>query len=461
MNNQMKQHEITMPHNTELEKAVLGAILIESSAIVEVIDELDKDSFYAFEHQAIYEACFQLHSEGTTVDPVLVSQELRKKKKLEAAGGMGYLGLLMNDINSSLNIVKHAKSLKEYQIRRKLIRVGYQMLKAAQDETHDVLELLNDSQFQLQDTVNRNCGQPIKSLADLQEEVLQELDEYQNNPHGMSGLPSGLHLLDMATSGWQKGDLILLAARPAMGKTSLMCSIARNVTGDLQQPVGVFSLEMQSKKLYHRLACAEAGYSFSDVTGKRLQPYEWDRLKGCVRQLAAYPMHIDDTGAISFQELRAKAIRLKERHEIKLLMIDYIQLITTKGKKFGTREQEVAHISGQLKKLAKELDMPIIALSQLSRAVEARDKKRPRLSDLRESGSLEQDADLVMFLYRPEYYGIKEDASGASTKDVAEVIIAKHRNGTPDDIPLKFNGHLTRFENWPQDDFTTDVEVST
>ena len=459
MNNQMKPYEITMPHNAELEKAVLGAILSESSAIVEVIDELDKDSFYAFEHQAIYEACFQVHADGTPVEPVMVSRKLRKIRKLEAAGGMAYLGYLVTEVNTSLNIAKHAKSLKEYQIRRKLIRVGHQMQKTAQDETHDVLELLNDSQFQLQDTVNRNCGQSVKSLADLQENVLQELREYQENPHGMSGLPSGLHLLDMATSGWQKGDLILLAARPAMGKTSLMCSIARNVTGDLQQPVGVFSLEMQATKLFIRLACADAGYSFADVMGKRLQPHEWDRLDDFVRQTGTYPMYIDDTGSIPLQELRAKAIRLKERHGIKLLMIDYIQLITTQGIKFGTREQEVAYVSGQLKNLAKELDMPVIALSQLSRAVETRDKKRPRLSDLRESGSLEQDADLVMFLYRPEYYGIKEDASGASTKDVAEVIIAKHRNGDPDDIPLKFNGHLTRFENWAQDDFTTDANV--
>lgn len=452
-NNLIKKGEVKMPKDLSVEQALLGAIINEPLTMAEVMDILEVKSFYQTEHQIIYEAIFTLYAAGEKPDLITLSHQLRATGKLELAGNLKYLMFLSREVSLALNATKYARILQEMQIRRQMIVLGNQLSKSAQDITHDVFDLLGDSQRELQKTVHDTCGKPHKSLGDLQEKTLQELHSMQTSSHGMSGLPCGLHQLDMATSGWQKSDLILLAARPAMGKTSLMCNIARNVAVDMQQAVGIFSLEMQAVKLYLRLACGEAEYSYQDLTSQNLQPTEWDSLADQVRQLAKYPMFIDETPAIPIQELRAKAIRLKEMYDIKLLLIDYLQLITTGGMKFGTREQEVTYISGTLGKLAKELDIPIIALSQLSRALESRPDKRPRMSDLRESGSLEQDADMILFLYRSEYYGINEDASGHSTKGQAEVIIAKHRNGGPQTIPLKFNNKVMRFDNWLDDDF--------
>ncbi|EAY28368.1 replicative DNA helicase [Microscilla marina ATCC 23134] len=451
----MEKQEVKMPHDVFTEQTLLGTLINEPVTMVEVIDILEVESFYRTEHQVIYEAIFELYAAGENIDLITLSHQLRATSKLEMIGSAKYLIFLSREVSLALNTVKYARILQEMQIRRQMIALGNQLSKSAQDITHDVFDLLSDTQHQLQKTVNGTCGKPFHSLSDLQENTLQELHNYQHSPHGMSGLPCGLHRLDMATSGWQKSDLILLAARPGVGKTSLMCTIARNVAVDVQQAVGIFSLEMQSVKLYLRLACAEANYSYQHLTNQSLQAADWERLNDQVRQLASHPIFIDETPGISIQELRAKAFRLKEMYNIKLLLIDYLQLITTGGMKFGTREQEVTYISASLKKLAKELDIPVIALSQLSRALESRSDKRPRMSDLRESGSLEQDADLILFLYRNEYYGIAEDASGAPTQGHTEVIIAKHRNGNPETIPLKFDNGGMRFENWQENDFVT------
>lgn len=440
------------PQAIEFEESVLGALMIEKDALLGVIEILKPRSFYKPAHQEIYSVVFMLFSEGNPVDILTVTQKLREINKLEMVGGAAYIMKLTSLVNSAANIEYHARIINEQAIKRELITITACIQKQAFDESQDVFNLIDKARTELLEVEDfKRSG---FSARDIGVEVKAWLLEHKSSDV-YSGVLTGLYSLDRVTIGLQSSDLIILAARPAMGKTSLATSIANNVAVNANQGVAIFSLEMSYKQLFMRLACGDVGISFDRVKKKQLSDAEWETLFLAIDELSKAPIFIDDTSDISIMELKAKAKKWKIQHDIKLIIVDYLQLLSGKNK--GNREQEIASISRGLKQLAKELDVPVIALSQLSRAVEARGgDKRPQLSDLRESGSIEADADMVWFLYRAEYYGITEDELGASTNGIAELIIAKHRSGALETIPLGFDGKFTKFYNLDEDDFIKD-----
>lgn len=438
------------PQAVDLEEVVLGAMMIDKKGVDEVVDILSPEAFYKEAHSNIFEAIYFLFESGEPVDLLTVSSQLKKEKKLEAVGGDYYLVQLTQKVSSSAHIEFHARIILQKYIQRSLIRISNEIIKEAFDESTDVFDLLDSAESKLYDVAQGNIKTSTQTAQSLVLQAKQRIEDISNK-EGLSGIPSGFDKLDMLTSGWQPSDLIIVAARPGMGKTALTLSMARNIAVGQNIPVAFFSLEMSSVQLITRLISSETGLDSRTLRTGNLETHQWEQLNVKVKALEKAPLFIDDTPSLSIFDLRAKARRLASKHGIKLIIVDYLQLMTAAtNNKSGNREQEISTISRNLKALAKELEVPVIALSQLSRAVETRGgSKRPLLSDLRESGAIEQDADIVSFIYRPEYYDIEEwdDEERTPTQGQAEFIVAKHRNGASDTIKLKFIGALGRFEN--------------
>jgi len=439
------------PQALDLEEVVLGAMMIDKKGVDEVIDMLSPDAFYKDAHKYIFEAIFKLFESSEPIDLLTVSSQLKKDSKLDIAGGDFYLISLTQKVSSSAHIEFHARIILQKFIQRSLIRISNEIIEDSYDETKDVFDLLDRAEARLYEVTQGNIKRSSETSQELVRQAKKKIEEISNK-EGISGVPSGFDKLDKLTSGWQESDLIIIAARPGMGKTALALSMARNIAVNQNIPVAFFSLEMSSIQLITRLISSETGLSSQKLRTGRLEKHEWEQLNVKVKALEKAPLFIDDTPSLSIFDLRAKSRRLSSQHGIKLIVVDYLQLMTTGGgmKGSGNREQEISTISRNLKALAKELSIPVIALSQLSRAVETRGgSKRPLLSDLRESGAIEQDADIVAFIYRPEYYKIDEwdDEERTPTEGQAELIVAKHRNGGLDSIRLKFIPHLGKFEN--------------
>ena len=445
------------PQAIPLEEAVLGAIMLDKNAMPIVLDILRPDSFYLYAHQLIYEAMLKLFEKTHPIDLLTVHEELKLEGTLEEIGGSNYLVDLTNKVASAANIEYHARIIAQKHIQRELIRVSTGIINDSFDDTIDVFELLDDAERNLFNITQKNLNRGFEQIGSLAVKAQKQLEELSQKAEGIIGIPSGFIYLDRITSGWQRSDLIIVAARPGMGKTSFTLSLAKNAAQDYKKPVAIFSLEMSNVQLVQRLISMESEISSRKLRNGQLEAHEWQQLHSAVEKLSEVPIFIDDTPAINIFELRAKARRLKMQHDVELIIIDYLQLMSGNldNKRSGTREQEISSISRALKSLAKELSIPVIALSQLSRAVETRGgEKRPQLSDLRESGAIEQDADIVSFIYRPEYYDITQDEAG-SVKGIAEIIIAKHRNGPLDTVRLRFIDQFAKFVNLDEFDFSS------
>lgn len=438
------------PQAVEVEEVVLGALMIDKKGVDEVIDILQPDAFYKPAHQLIFEAIDILFKGTQPVDLLTVSAQLKKMGKLESVGGEFYLIRLTQKVSSSAHIEFHARIVLQKFIQRSLIKIASEIIEDSYDEGTDVFDLLDTAESKLYQVAENHIKRSTTTAQELVIEAKKRIEEIANK-EGLSGIPSGFPRLDELTSGWQPSDLIIIAARPGMGKTALTLSMARNMAIDHNIPVAFFSLEMSSVQLITRLISSETHLSSEILRTGNLKKYQWEQLNVKVKDLEKAPLFIDDTPSLSIFDLRAKARRLSSQYGIKAIIVDYLQLMTAgASQKGGNREQEISTISRNLKALAKELNVPVIALSQLSRAVETRGgSKRPLLSDLRESGAIEQDADIVSFIYRPEYYDIEEwdDNERTPTMGQAEIIVAKHRNGGLDNIRLKFIGELGKFES--------------
>ncbi len=439
------------PQAIDLEEAVIGAMMIDKKGVDDVIDILHADAFYKPAHRFIYLAIFKLFENSEPIDLLTVSNQLKKDEKLEAVGGDFYLINLTQKVSSAAHIEFHARIILQKYIQRRLISISTEIITNSYDETVDVFDLLDDAESKLFDITQGNLKKSSEAAENLVNQALKKIEEISNK-EGMSGVPTGFTKLDALTSGWQPSDLVILAARPGMGKTAFVMSMAKNMAIDFNIPVAIFSLEMSSVQLITRMISSETGISSEKLRKGNLETYEWEALNVKVKNLSNAPVFIDDTPSLAVFDLRAKARRLASQHGVKLIIIDYLQLMTagSQTKSSGNREQEISTISRNLKALAKELNIPVIALSQLSRAVETRGgSKRPLLSDLRESGAIEQDADIVSFIYRPEYYGLTEwdDEERTPCEGQAEFIVAKHRNGGLDNIKLKFEGRLAKFSD--------------
>ncbi len=439
------------PQAVELEEAVLGALMLEKDALTSVIDILKPECFYKEAHKKIYEAIQQLFSESEPVDILTVTQRLRKNATLDYVGGPYYISSLSNRVSSSANTEYHSKIILQKHIARELIRISTETITDAYEDTTDVFDLLDKAETNFFKIADGNIIKSYDKMSTLLKQAIGQIETAASKADGgLTGVPSGFTEMDRLTNGWQKSDLLILAARPGMGKTAFVLSMARNMAVDFKRPVAIFSLEMSSLQLVARLISSETGLSNEKLKRGNLEPFEWEILHSRIARLAEAPLFIDDTAQLSVFELRAKCRRLAQQHNIQCVVIDYLQLMTVGGSDGGrgNREQEISTISRSLKALAKELSIPVIALSQLSRQVEQRGgDKRPQLSDLRESGAIEQDADMVMFIYRPEYYGLTEDANQRSTAGVAQIIVAKNRHGKTTDIDLKFIDRLGKFED--------------
>src|ERR1700748_856295 len=438
------------PQAIDLEEAVLGALMLEKDALSSVIDILNPQVFYVDKHQKIFHAIHVLFEKSSPVDILTVTAQLRNQGELEMIGGAYYITELTNRVASAANIEFHSRIIIQKFIQRELIRISTETVQLAYEDTTDVLDLLDKAEKNLFEIAQNNLRRDSRKMDDLMHETLKEIEALKDKKDGLTGVASGFTELDRMTSGWQKSDLVILAARPAMGKTAFVLSCARNAAVDFHKPVVVFWLEMSSVQLVNRLISGETHIEKEKIRKGQLEEWEWQQIHSKIGRLEQAPLIIDDTPALNIFEFRAKCRRLKSQHDIQLIIIDYLQLMQGKsgdGKGGGNREQEIGSISRALKSVAKELNVPVIALSQLSRAVENRPgaSKRPMLSDLRESGSIEQDADMVLFLYRPEYYGLTEDENGNPTSGVGEVIIAKHRNGETGNVRLKFVGKYVKF----------------
>jgi replicative DNA helicase len=433
------------PQALDLEEAVLGAIMLEKDAILTVLDILVPESFYKEAHQQVYEVAQSLSRKEKPIDLLTVTEELRRLEKLETVGGASFIAQLTSRVGSAAHLEYHARIVAQKYIQRELIRVSSDIQERAYDEGTDVDDLLDYSERELLNIAEGHIKKETVKIAALLKKAIEQIDEAGKREDSLSGVPSGFTKLDRITSGWQKSDLIIVAARPSMGKTAFVLSMARNMAVEHNRPVAFFSLEMSSIQLVNRLIIGETQLPSDKIRTGRLENYEWEQLEYKIKDLEKAPIYVDDTPAISIFEFRAKCRRLKQKYDIQAVVIDYLQLMTG-SRETGSREQEVSNISRSLKSVAKELDIPVIALSQLNRSVEMRSgNKRPQLSDLRESGAIEQDADLVIFIHRSEYYGLDVDDEGNSLKGIAEIIVSKHRNGPVGEVRLKFIREFAKF----------------
>ena len=437
------------PQALELEEAVLGALMIDNESLSDTIDSLQPEYFYKPDNQKIFEAIINLFNNSKPVDILTVSEELKRMDALDSVGGMIYISQLTNNISSSSNTEFHARIIAEKFIKRSLISISNNIIGDAFNDTIDIFDLLNTAEEKLFNVTEGTLRKSYDKMSVLIKGALDNIEVLRQKEDGLSGVPSGFTKLDRVTSGWQNSDLIIVAARPGMGKTAFALSMARNIAINHEKAIGFFSLEMSSEQLVSRLIASEAELSASKLRRGDLKDYEMVQLHEKIKQLSDAQIYIDDTPALTVFELRAKARRLVKNHNVEIILIDYLQLMSAGGNA-GNREQEISTISRSLKGIAKELKIPVIALSQVNRGVESRTgtgSKRPMLSDLRESGAIEQDADIVTFIYRPEYYKIYEWDNGDDSRSQAEIIIAKHRNGALDNIRLKFTAEFAKFSD--------------
>lgn len=440
-----------MPQALEMEKAVLGALMIDKDAYLEVCDLLRPESFYEPRNQMVYEAIQRLTMEQSPVDVLTVTDKLGKMGKLDEVGGPGYVAELSSRVASSANIEYHANVVAEKYLSRQMIHYVGVIGKKTFDETYEIKDVIQEAESILFELTQKNMKKDYSVLAPILDNAIKIVEKAHSNIGGLTGISTGYYKLDDMTCGLQNSDLVIIAGRPAMGKTAFALSLAKNIAADQKIPMAFFSLEMSDVQLANRLISNACGIDSKKLQSGQLDRLEWDRLDKHLGILTDAPLYIDDTEALSVMDLRTKARRLKQEHDIRLIMIDYLQLMTANGMRYNNRQEEVSLISRSLKGLAKELNIPVLALSQLNRGVESREGvegKRPQLSDLRESGAIEQDADMVVFLHRPEYYKIYQNENGTiDYRGKAEVIIAKHRKGATDTIMMVFRGEYTRFEN--------------
>ncbi len=444
------------PQAVEVEEAVLGAMLIEHEAATIALQQLQSEDFYKPAHRHIFETLHDLYERDNPLDLLTVENELRDNGLLDTIGGGSYLADLTRSVSSAANVSYHAQIISEKAIKRKLILQCNEIIKNAYDSTTDAYESLDSAEQRIFEIANTKSRASAQAIGDVLKDTLQYLEDLRGKPSGITGVPAGLDV-DKYTSGWQDGDLIIIAARPSMGKTAFTLTCARNAVlypdESMRKNVAIFSLEMSSQQLVQRFLTMEARIDAQQARTGQLKDEDFKRLIDAASRLFTAKIFIDDTPGLSLMELRTKCRRLKSEHDIGLIVVDYLQLMTASSREIGSREQEIATISRGLKALAKELSVPVIALSQLSRQVEQRGgDKRPQLSDLRESGSIEQDADVVCFLYRPEYYGITTTAEGQSTNGLAELIIGKQRNGPVGTTNMYFVKQYARFEKLTQTD---------
>ena len=450
------------PQAIELEEAVLGALMIDNESLSDTIDSLQPEYFYKPDNQKIFEAIINLFNNSKPVDILTVSEELKRMGDLDSIGGMLYISQLTNNISSSSNTEFHARIIAEKFIKRSLISISNNIIGDAFNDTIDIFDLLNTAEEKLFNVTEGTLRKSYDKMSVLIKGALDNIEVLRQKEDGLSGVPSGFTKLDRVTSGWQKSDLVIVAARPGMGKTAFALSMARNIAINHEKAIGLFSLEMSSEQLVSRLIASEAELSASKLRKGDLKDYEMVQLHEKIKQLSDAQIYIDDTPALTVFELRAKARRLVKNHNVEIIIIDYLQLMSAGGNA-GNREQEISTISRSLKGIAKELKIPVIALSQVNRGVESRTgtgSKRPMLSDLRESGAIEQDADIVTFIYRPEYYKIYEWDNGDDSRSQAEIIIAKHRNGALENVRLKFTAEFAKFSDIEYfDDFSSNIDA--
>ena len=451
------------PRDTRLEAAVLGALMLEKDAYTTVCDILKPECFYEPRNQRIYEAIQSLGASQKPIDMLTVVEQLRLNGTLAEVGGPVVISELTSRVASGAHVEFHARIVAQKYLARELISFAAGIEGKAFDESNDVDDLLQEAEGRLFEISQRNVKKDVTQVDPVISDAIKQIQAAANRESGLSGLESGYHDLDNLTSGWQNSDLIIIAARPAMGKTAFVLSMAKNMAVNYNIPVAIFSLEMSNLQLINRLISNVCEIESSLIKSGKLSRLQWDQLMTRIKHLYGAPLFIDDTPSLSIFELRTKARRLVREHNVKFIIIDYLQLMNASGMHFGSREQEVSMISRSLKQLAKELNIPIVALSQLNRSVESRQSgdggsKRPQLSDLRESGAIEQDADIVCFIHRPEYYTKSDvDAEGHDIRGLAEFIVAKHRSGSVDTIKMRFKGRLARFENWSENDFDPDA----
>ena len=442
------------PQARELEEAVLGALMLEKDAYSIVSEILKPECFYEKAHEKIYAAIVDLALSQRPVDMLTVTEQLKKRGELEDVGGPFYISQLTSKVASSAHIEYHARIIAQKYLARELISFTAMIQGKAFDETLDVEDLMQEAEGKLFEISQRNVKKDVTQINPVIKDAMEMLQKAALQKEGLSGLRTGFEGLDKMTSGWQNSDLIIIAARPAMGKTAFVLSMAKNIAVDYRNPVALFSLEMSNVQLVNRLISNVCEIESGKIKSGQLAGYEWQQLDYKLKNLMDAPLYVDDTPSLSVFELRTKARRLVREHGVRIIIIDYLQLMNASGMAFGSRQEEVSTISRSLKGLAKELNIPIIALSQLNRGVESRegiDGKRPQLSDLRESGAIEQDADMVCFIHRPEYYKITEDERGNSLIGLAEIIIAKHRNGAVGDVRLRFKSEFAKFMNVEED----------
>ena len=450
------------PQAKDLEEAILGAIMLEKRAFDTVVEILKPECFYVEAHQRIFSAMQNLANKSQPIDILTVAEELRSREELEMIGGPYYVTKLTNSVVSSAHVDAHARIVLQKFIQRELIRISGEIIGDAYEDSTDVFDLLDDAETKLFEITNNHLRKDYNSIDTVLVNTIKRIEDLRQRNEDVTGVPSGFSGLDRVTYGWQNTDLIILAARPAVGKTAFALNLARNAVmhSTKPTPVALFSLEMSAGQLVQRILSAESEIWLEKIARGKMEEHEMKQLyaRG-IQRLSQAPLFIDDTPALNIFELRAKCRRLKNKHNIGMIIIDYLQLMSGTNENRGSnREQEISNISRNLKGLAKELNVPIIALSQLSRAVEQRGAREgsriPQLSDLRESGAIEQDADLVMFLYRPEYYDINSNAEGENIKGLTEVKIAKHRNGTLETVKLKALLHIQKFTNWDEDPYS-------
>lgn len=443
------------PQALEFEEAVLGAIMLDKDALQNVVEVLKPEHFYVDAHQRIYGAMLRLNSQMAPIDMLTISEELKRTGELEAVGGRAYVAKLTSKVGAAVNIEYHARIIFQKYLQRSLIHLGGDLISSGYDESKDVEELMEAAENDLFTLSQGSLKRDVIQIEPVINEAIKQMREAEKREDQLSGISSGFAGIDNITNGWQPATMVVIAARPAMGKTAFVLSMARKMALDHNIPIAMFSLEMSNVELVKRLMVAETEIPSNLIKSGRLSDEQWSHFNRNIGRLTSAPIYIDDTPGLSVFDLRSKARILKKKHNIQCIIIDYLQLMTASAMKPGSRQEEVSMISRSLKGLAKELNIPVIALSQLNRGVENRnvgtggnavDSKRPQLSDLRESGAIEQDADMVCFIHRPEYYGMKDDGQGNSLVGMAQFIIAKHRSGAVADVLLRFHAELIRFE---------------
>jgi replicative DNA helicase len=446
------------PQALDMEEAVLGALMLEKEAVITIVDILKPESFYKDAHQKIFGAIRDVSIKEVPVDIFTVTEELRATGQLESVGGPVYLTQLTTKVVSAAHVEYHARIVAQKYIQRELIRVSTEIQTRSFDDTYDITELLDFSEDAIFQIAEGNIKREVAPINEVIKLAIEEIENAGKREDALVGIPSGFTKLDRLTSGWQKAELTIIAARPSMGKTAFALTMARNMAIDHGKKVAIFSCEMSSIQLVNRLIIAETDIAGDKIKNGRLSEEEWKQLDVRIKQLVQAPVFIDDTPAITITELRAKCRRLMAQHKLDIIIIDYLQLMTGPVNS-GSREQEVSNISRSLKSIAKELNVPVIALSQLNRSAELRGGlKRPQLSDLRESGAIEQDADMVVFIHRQDKFGILTFEDGSSTRGIAEIILAKNRNGPVDDVRLRFREEKAMFMDL--EDFEPEEETS-